>query len=169
MTAAGCPYPPPLDVEDSDAGASSPPVILRASPPEFRFPGPITLRRTNEDRVFAIDISDNDLEDLLFVRMYVDYGREIGPDMEPEATPPLSDCTASTNNETVRTASCPAALLCSTLPPADTEAHALEVLVADREFLPAGDPAAAGQPAFRAISPGGSPAAIRSWVMRCEP
>ncbi len=166
ILASGCPYPPPLDVESSDAGASSPPVILGASPAEFQFPGPVQLHRgENETRQFAIDISDNDAGDQSFVRMYVDYGVNSIP------TPFLSDCTAAGTEGAgvVRTAFCPAAQLCSTIPTTDTDAHALEVLVADRPFLSAGDPDAEGQPPFRAVALGGSSPAIRSWVMRCDP
>ena len=160
VTQVGCPFPPPLEVEQADGGSSSPPVITdNVSPEEFRFPGPITLFR-NDARSFSLSLRDAEVNELLFVRMYVDYQADAPTNF-------LSDCVAASNGEVIRQASCPAARLCDDIPNTDTESHALDVMVSDREFLPSGDPAAEGQPAFRAVASGGVPT-IRTWLMKCE-
>lgn len=152
--------PPPLELDDPDAGVSSPPVILDSvSPEEFRFPGPVVVKRMMEDRSFTLTLLDLDVDDVLSVRMFVDYSPE-------QATSFSSDCVAPNNGTPTRQATCPAASLCGTV--TDTATHALEAVVADREFLTLGDPAGEGQPPFRAVAPGGSPAVVRSWLLQCE-
>jgi hypothetical protein len=157
-TAEGCVVPPPLDVENPDAGASSPPVITDVvTPNDFAFPGPIIIQR-GDPRSFGLTVSDNDRADTLFARMYVDYTFEAPTNF-------LSDCQIPSINEVLRTLQCPALRLCDGI--IDTNVHALEVLVSDREFIPAGDPDATGQPAFRQVKPGGSLPVLRAWLMRC--
>lgn len=152
--------PPPLELDQLDAGVSSPPVIMDSvSPAEFRFPGPVTLSRDDEQRAFTLTLFDLDVDDVLSVRMFVDYSLE-----SPEkATQFLSDCFATNNSTPTRQATCPAALLCNTV--MDTATHSLEVVVADRRFLTLEE--SEGQPPFRAVEAGGSPAVVRGWLMQC--
>jgi hypothetical protein len=155
-----CILPPSLEIGDFDAGPSSPPVITDSvSPEEFRFPGPITLERS-DPRFFSLTLADNDIDDTLFVRMYVDYAFDAPTNF-------ASDCTAVPTGSIQRQASCPAARLCDNVPATDDAFHALEVMVSDREFLPAGDPQALGQPAFRAVAKGANPT-IRAWLLACK-
>jgi hypothetical protein len=111
-------------------------------------------------RSFSLTLRDEDVDELLFVRMYVDY--------QPGApTNFVSDCTAVATGMAERQATCPAERLCDDIPNTDTESHPLDVMVSDHQFLPSGDPAAVGQPAFRAVAPGGTPT-IRTWLLKCE-
>jgi hypothetical protein len=149
---------PPLERDKADAGASYPPVITDAvTPNDFAFPGPIIIQR-GDPRSFGLTVSDNDRADTLYARMYVDYTFEAPTNF-------LSDCQTPSTNEVLRTLNCPALRLCDGI--IDTNVHALEILVSDREFIPAGDPDAEGQPAFRQVAEGGSSPVLRAWLMRC--
>src|SRR5262245_919594 len=73
---SGCILPPPLELDDPDAGLSSPPLITdNVTPVEFLFPGPLTLT-PGDTRAFGFTLLDNDIDDVLFVRMFVDYSLE---------------------------------------------------------------------------------------------
>ena len=160
VTATGCILPLDLSVGEFDAGRGAPPVITdQVTPEEFRFSGPISVER-NDPRIFSLTLSDNDIDDVLFVRMFVDYSASAPTNF-------LSDCTAPPNGNFERQASCLAGRLCDPVAQTDTGIHALDVMVSDGEFLSTGDAEAAGQPPFRAI-PKGASATIRTWLMECE-
>ena len=166
-SAAACIIPPDLEPAEAtaDAGPSSPPVILSASPaPEFSFPGPIVLHRP-ETRSIALEVEDSDIADTTYVRLYVDYNR--APTFMP--TPAWADCQQSGGTAATRIVSCPAASLCTPIGTEDANNHVLEALVSDRPFIPDSDPQAEGQPAFRAVAePAKAATSIRSWLMTCD-
>ena len=155
-----CVYPSPLELDTPDAGPSSVPLIVSASPNEFAFPGVMTIDRGDQRRLF-LSLSDNDLDDTLHVRLYVDYGR-------PNEVSPLGECAAAATSEKTRVADCSISSLCTNVDPGDTNQRVLEAMVADREFLLDSSPLAAGQPPFRAL-PGNAAYSIRAWLMVCNP
>jgi hypothetical protein len=157
----GCVIPPDLAPDDGDAGPSSPPVLVEAGPsPDFSFPGPIQLERPDA-REMTLTLRDIDLEDVLFVRLFVDYGR-------PDPTPAWADCQAAPNGQAVRLAECPVSALCTSILGTDLGDHTLEAMVSDRPFIPDSDPAAVGQPPYRAVGDvSHASSSLRAWVMRC--
>jgi len=158
----GCILPPELEAGTSDAGPSSSPVILSAGPaPDFLFPGPIFLDR-QDTRTLSLSVLDNDLEDVLHVRLYIDYGR-------PNAEPAYAECQAAPTGEPTRVLACAVNALCNPIADTDQGEHVLEAMAADREFLADSDPAAEGQDLFRALQdPTRAAFSLRSWVMRCN-
>jgi hypothetical protein len=159
---AACVIPPNLEPDDGDAGPSASPIIVEAGPaPDFSFPGPITLQRTDLRRL-SLTLRDDDVADNLYVRLYVDYGR-------PDPTPALDDCQAAPSGAAVRIVECGVSRLCTPIDTADQDFHVLEAMVADRPFIPDGDPAAFGQAPYRALAEAKrASSSLRSWVMRCE-
>jgi hypothetical protein len=159
---SACVIPPNLEPDDGDAGPSDTPIILEAQPaPDFSFPGPVQLHRP-DDRVMSLNLRDADLADVLYVRLYVDYGR-------PAPTPAWTECQAAPSGEPVRIAACSVSSLCTSIGGTDATDHLLEALVADRPFLSDADPGAVGQPPYRALDDVSRAAwSIRAWVMRCD-
>ena len=158
----GCVVPADLEPAGADAGASSPPVILSANPPEYAFPGPIVMSRLDPP-VMVLDAIDNDVGDSLYVRLYIDYGR-------PDAQPPYGECqvgpdAAGSRERTIR---CQTNALCNPVGEEDTGNHVLEAMIADREFLAMGAPGADLQPAFRGLADWPNAGySLASWVMQC--
>lgn len=164
---SGCVLPPDLNPAGADAGPSSPPIILAATPVEYAFPGPITINR--EDSLpIGLDVRDNDAGDSLYVRLYRDYLRG----QEPVETPALADCQAgpNQNGDLDRHITCSTNALCNLLDPDDNADHVLEAMIADRRFIPDGDPEAALQPPYRALEDRDHAAwSFGTWIMRCRP
>jgi hypothetical protein len=157
-----CVIPPNLAPDDGDAGPSSPPVILEAGPaPDFSFPGPMQLQRP-DTRELSLIVRDQDVDDVLYLRLYVDYER-------PSPTPAWAECQAAPTGDPTRVAICPVSALCNPIQPNDPGDHYLDVMVADRPFISDVDPAAVGQKPYRAVadfSQAGT--SLRQWLMRCE-
>lgn len=156
---SSCIIPPALEVEVDDAGVSSPPVIQSSAAP-FEFPGPFTLSRDDTDAVISLTLYDLDLEDSLFVRLFLDYDPTSGAGL-------VADCTAPPTGDSNRVASCPASTICNRIDESDTNLHTLEAMVTDRPWLTADDPAAEGQDPLRATALDSTPS-IRGWTMRCQ-
>lgn len=158
----GCVIPPDLEPDDGDAGPSATPVIVEAGPaPDFSLPGPIVLDRSDPRRLSLI-LRDTDVNDVLYVRLYVDYNR-------PVPTPAWAECQAAPTGDPVRIAECPVSALCTPIGETDTENHVLEAMVADRPFISDGDPAAVGQPPYRALDDATrASSSLGAWLMRCE-
>ena len=158
----GCVLPADLEPAGADAGPSSPPVILSANPPEYAFPGPIVVSRVDPP-VMVLDAIDNDVEDSLSVKLYVDYGR-------PAPQPAFGECQSGPDEggSRERTIRCQTNALCNSVDLEDTSNHVLEAMIADRPFLPLGDPAAEPQPDFRALADWPRAGySLSSWVMQC--
>jgi hypothetical protein len=160
----GCVLPPDLKPEGPDAGPSSPPIIMSASPADFAFPGPITIDREGSQPITLV-VEDNDLRDSIFVRIYRDYNRE--PINQP--TPALVDCGIAGPSTTLeRSFNCSTNSLCIGIEENDQRLRVLEAMVADRPFISDSDPEAAGQPQYRALQDRDSAAfSFRDWSMRC--
>lgn len=151
---SACVIPPPGDFAEADAGPSSPPVIVSAADP-YEFPE-MNVVRTDPPRL-ALTLRDVDLEDTLFVRLYVDYGLPVESNF-------AASCTAVPSGMQERIADCATSTLCNQI--TDEAPHFLEAMVADLEFLSDSDPLAEGQPPFRALPPTAA-YSFRSWMMTC--
>jgi hypothetical protein len=162
---AGCFIPPDLSPESGDAGPSGTPIIVEGGPaPDFSFPGPIQLDHGDARRISLI-LRDPDVDDVLYVRLYVDY---VKPPLEVP-TPPWADCQAAPTDSALRIAECPTSALCTSIDAADQGNHVLEAMVSDRPFIPDSDPAAFGQPTYRAVDDVSQAASsAKSWVMVCR-
>jgi len=159
-----CLIPPDLEPASQDAGGGSPPVILSAQPAEFAFPGPIVLER-GDLRTLSLEVKDADIEDTLFVQLYVDYNRP--PTNEP--TPAYAACQVAPNGTATRLIACDTGALCNSIEPgSETIDHVLEAMVADRSFILDSDPQAFGQPPYRALAePEKASFNFSSWVLHC--
>ncbi len=160
LMCASCIYPAPLELDTPDAGPSAVPVIVSASPAEFAFPGVVALDR-HDQRTMFLSVSDADLEDNLYVRLYVDYGR-------PYQAGFLGECNAVPSGEPIRVADCSVSSLCNSIEETDTGLHVLEAMVADRAFLTESNPLAQDQPPFRRL-PSNAASSLRAWLMECNP
>lgn len=160
---SACIFPPELDAATFDAGPGAPPVILSAGPaPEFTFPGPLVLDH-QDTRTLSLAVSDNELDDVIHVRLFMDYER-------PDPEPAYAECQAAPTGEITRVLACDLTSICNPIDDTDQGDHVLEAMVADREFLSDSDPAAEGQKAFRALrDPDRAAFSLRSWIVRCNP
>lgn len=157
----GCFFSPDLTAEENLITAPYPPVIFSAADP-FEFPGPLLINR-DESRTLSVTVMDNDIEDTIFMRLYVDY-------LLDNPLPALSECSAPSSEFEARIiTTCSMSAVCNPIPVGgDDEIHILEVLVSDSPFIPDSSPLAEGQPGFRAIEdPVNSIPVIRSWPFRC--
>lgn len=163
MLGSACIFPPELQVGTFDAGPSSPPSITGAGPaPDFLFPGPMILDR-QDTRTLSIDVLDIDLNDVIFARLYVDYGR-------PNPEPAFAECQAAPTGEETRVLACPVNSLCNAIEDTDQGDHVLEAMVVDREFIADSAPEAEDQALYRAVSEFSRVRpAFDSWIMRCNP
>jgi len=154
----GCVWPAPLDIAQADAGPGSPPVIVASGPaPEFSFPGPLVLDRS-DNPLLSLTILDNETDEELFVRLYVDYGL-------PDQKPARSGCVIPPSGQVERVGECALTPVCGDIAAEDETDHFLEAMVADRRFLEETDrpPEQAphrGLPVDAAYS-------IRAWTVRC--
>lgn len=162
----GCVVPPPLEIGGADAGPSANPAFVSASPSELAFPGPNTIDRgpiivdRGDQRRLSLTLTDADLDDTLYVRIYVNYGTLY-------VNSSASDCSAPPSGELTRVADCSIASFCNLVGETDTSQQFVEAVVADREFLSESDPRAEGQPPFRAL-PEDAAYSFRSWPMVCS-
>lgn len=163
----GCVLPPDLEPEGPDAGPSSPPIIVLASPPElYAFPGPVVIARGQENPLLTLVVEDNDLADSIYVRLYRDYGR----DQIGSPTPALVDCgVPGPSPGEARNVDCTTNALCTSLPDTDNSDHVLEAMVADQPFIADSDPEAGSQPTYRALANRDRAGwSLRAWTMRCQ-
>lgn len=157
---AGCVWPAPLNIEGADAGPGAPPVIVASGPaPGFSLPGPLVLDRS-DNPLLSMTIRDNDVDEELFVRLYIDYGIT-------EQRPARSGCVVPPSGSVERVGECAVTPVCGDIASDDESEHLLEAMVADRAFLeetdrPPEQPPHRGLPADAAYS-------IRAWLVRCLP
>jgi hypothetical protein len=139
----GCIIPPSLGVEQQDAGVNSPPAIIsvRSDQNELPEPGPVDFE-VGSMSPLNLTLLDTDVNDKLYVRVFVDYSSK-------SPTAPRSSCTAASGDQAQRTASCALQGLCL---PGDTldNPHLMQVMVFDRQPLDPGE-----LPLFQAMPPGG--------------
>jgi hypothetical protein len=147
----GCVVPIPADVEQSDGGTNSAPVILSSTP---SMPGfdPISVTMP---QMRSITVKDNDIGDTIYVRVFRDY--QLGPQG------PLNDQSVTNdpvNGTAIRVISLPTDTWCNAATLGDQ--HVFDVMVADRPF----DSNPATKPEYRALPPDAE-YSIRSWVATC--
>lgn len=152
---AGCIIPPSLSQDVQDAGIDSPPSITSARSDllELVEPGPYLFPTAPDAQNETINLTllDTDLEDKLYVRIYVDY-------MVSAPTAPRSTCSAVANGSAVRTTTCSLAALC--LPSDPAGLRLMEIVVFDRQ------PLDVGTPTFKAI-PAGGQSTTRTFQLGC--
>jgi hypothetical protein len=159
VAASSCVIPPDLELDEVDGGAGSPPVIVSSGPsPEFSVPGPLVLER-NDSRDITLTVEDHDIDDDLYVRMFVDY---------PADTATRAACRVGPTGEVDRIIECPTERLCEGVDDQDTSRHFLEAMVADREFLADNNPDAEDQEPNRAL-PDDAGYSFRAWMISCQP
>lgn len=151
-SATGCIIPPSLSVDVQDAAVNSPPAItaVRSDNEEVAEPGPLVFARNTTSNL-DIALLDTDVDDVLYVRVFVDY-----TDVAPTA--PRSLCSAPVSKNPERTATCPLNALC--LPADIGQTRLMRIVVFDRPVLDV------GMPAFMAMPPGGR-LTSRTYQLKC--
>ena len=152
MMLVGCIIPPSLSVDVQDAGIDSPPAItsVRSDNQELPEPGPV-LFQLGANSTLNLTLIDTDLQDTLYVRVFVDY-------TVSAPTPARSTCVAGTSTTAERTATCPLQGLCQ---PGDVgQTRLMRIVVFDREVLDS------GTPVFMAMPPGGESTG-RTYQLKC--
>jgi hypothetical protein len=149
----GCVIPPDLSVANQDAGTNSPPAFLgiRTDEQELPEPGPVIFDRGTG--TFNAELIDTDVNDELFVRVFVNYTVE-------NPTAPRVLCTAPTNGKAQRTVTCNTNALCLMTDTVGDQQFNMHITVFDREPLEAGDPP------FQAMETGGL-STSRFYFLKC--
>ena len=157
IAAAACVVPPPLSLDEPDAGLNNPPVIRGVrdgtGQPQVR-PGPLTFVVGQGE--LLVTAADTDLGDTLYVRMYLDYGinnRFENFRVQCEAAP-------GTMPSVERTITCPLLGLCTDDLIDTGDQHIFEIDVFDR--LPISVPGRL----FRGVTPPGEIATFW-WNLEC--
>lgn len=131
--AASCVVPPPLQLDEPDAGANSPPMIISIrgdNAVEYQEQGVVALIRGQGS--FTATLYDTDLDDTLYVRVFVNWT----PENTVAANAACSATPLPTPSST-RTATCDLSGVC--LPGAGANDQMI-VEVYDREPLDTGQP-----------------------------
>lgn len=152
LVAPACIIPPSLSVDVQDAGVNSPPAItaVRSDGAEVSEPGPIVVARNSSSKL-DLTLLDTDVNDVLYVRVFVDY-----TDTAPTA--PRSLCNAPAAETAERAATCQLNALCL---PADVgQTRLMRIVVFDRPLLEV------GMPAFMEMPEGGRQTG-RTYQLRC--
>jgi hypothetical protein len=152
-TLVGCVFPPQLQPEE-DAGTDSPPAILSVSGDQTALaePGPVVLAQGATGSSLLITLLDTDLNDTLYVRLFVDYNA-------PDRLPPRVICGAAPTGKPMRTATCNVSGLCMS---ADVGVQRnLSIVVSDRP------PLDFGQDPQQLMSAGLS--TDRFYFLKCQP
>lgn len=128
MTA--CVVPPPLEVDRTDAGLNSPPIISSARDSalnSLRPPATLTVNTNVAAPATAIDLVllDLDVEDELTVKMFVDYDLSVDPARVTCIAPPSID------GMPIRTLGCTTSGLCLPEDVGTPEPHLLEIELYD--------------------------------------
>lgn len=145
--------PPSLSVDNQDAGANSPPAILSVrsnDSGELPEPGPVVF--DVGAGTMTAELIDTDLDDTLFVRVFVDYTID-------RPTPARVTCTAAPNQKAQRPITCDTQALC--LGDDVNQTRNMSIVVFDRQ------PLDSGSPAFQAMPPGGL-TTNRFYFLNCE-
>lgn len=155
MMFAGCVIPPSLSVDTTDAGANSAPAIVsvRADLVEFPQFSTLVFEKGNGAGQLNVTLHDTDLDDTLYVKIFVNYNR-------PDPTPARAEC--KTAGRTVeRTASCTMEGVCQTADIGANPLPIMQVFVFDREVqsdIP---------PLYQGMPPGGL-STSETFFLRCQ-
>lgn len=155
VTLGACVIPPSLSVENQDAGVNSPPAILaiRSNDQELPEPGPVLVERGEQAGTMSLTLFDTDLDDVLYVRVFVDY-------TVTDPKPARSTCTAAVTGTPSRSATCDLTALCQV---GDLNIERfMNVAVFDRMLLEDGT-----SPAYKAMAPGGHTTS-KSYLLNCQ-
>ncbi len=158
LVLGGCVIPPSLSVGNEDAGVNSPPAILavRTDQQELPEPGPVIFDRGPTAGLVSATLLDTDLEDTLYVHVFVDY-------TVADPKPPRVTCTAPppTPRTAQRSVSCNMTPLCQVGEVGLAEALDMTIVVFDRE------PLESGTPAYQAMPPGGLKTSL-FYFLKCQ-
>jgi hypothetical protein len=151
-----CVVPPPLALDEPDAGLNGVPAIVSvrlADGKELIAPPGVVDLQVGADSA-TVTGYDSDLGDTLYVQVFVDYD-------PAKSTPARSHCTAppSLTKAAERTATCPMVAVCGA-DDTTTNPHTLEVEIYDRE------PQIDGTPVFRTVPPPGK-STERPYILNC--
>lgn len=104
---AACILPPSLSV-NQDAGVNSPPAItaVRSNDQELPEPGPVNFVTGPSAGTMSISLVDTDVEDTLYVRLFVNY-------LGTKTPSPRSNCTAAPTMTSLRTTTCTLTAICT--------------------------------------------------------
>ncbi|MCA9673793.1 MAG: hypothetical protein H6708_26375 [Kofleriaceae bacterium] len=151
LLVVACVVPPPLSLDQPDAGPNAPPIIVAASDTAaqpLRPPGTVTVNVLDTTGELSFQLYDVDVADTLYVRLYVDYdpAAPLGARSECHAEP-------SVEQSTTRTAACRSAPLCLESDVGST--HRLEADVSDRDVVE-------GSVSHRDVEP---PGLVSTWTL----
>lgn len=154
LLAGGCVIPPSLSSNTSDAGVNSPPMIVDVkSQVALKEGAPETFPVLNPDPL-TIDLLDTDVNDTLYVRIFVDYNNL-------DATPVRVQCGATGASKTAQRALvCNINGLCESKDVGTT--HSMSIVVFDRQPLDDGS-----QPLYQAMPPDGL-STDRFYYLNCQ-
>jgi hypothetical protein len=146
VAAAGCIFPPSIEFEQRDAGTNAAPSITSVRGPdqqELKLGEPFIVS-PGQDGDLTVTVFDSDVDDLLYIKVFVDYREQAAP------LNARSQCTAGPDMQAeTRAARCALTALCTMmdigLP------HSMEIDVYDRPP----DSTAELTPPFRATLPPG--------------
>jgi hypothetical protein len=155
MFLIGCVIPPSLSIGE-DAGVNSPPAIVLVTSDQqvLSEPGPVRFNQQTMDTL-SLSLVDTDLQDTLYVGVYVDYN-------QPSRLAARSKCTAPPSTTAERTATCRLNSLC-----VDADlgvVRNMTIVVFDRPP----DDTGAGDPPFQAMVAGGR-STSRFYFLKCDP
>lgn len=152
-TIPACAVPPGLQLDQPDAKENSAPIITAAAvgAKALTEPGPITEIERGRGNM-AVTVRDTDVEDTLYIRMFVDYGL-------PDPTAPRGFCKTTPGSTTSRTISCDISGICTNDDIDVTRLLWIEVF--DRE------PLDSGTPRFR-VMPEGGYASKWAFSLQCQ-
>ncbi|HEU4735011.1 MAG TPA: hypothetical protein VFT22_44270 [Kofleriaceae bacterium] len=153
---AGCVIPPSLSTGD-DAGVNSPPAIMSVTSDQQALPepGPVLFDVGPTAGDVSVQLIDTDINDTLYVRIFVDYNL-------PNRFDARAKCMAVPSTKPTRQATCHLNALC-----ADEDVglqRNMTIVVFDREPLPPGE----ADPPFQGMPPGGLSTG-RFYFLKCQP
>jgi hypothetical protein len=159
---AGCVIPPSLSVANGDATQNSPPMILsvHSDLQELPQPGPVLFDQGTTSSL-VLTLIDTDVEDTLYVRVFVGYDDPVLGALQGAAdpTPPRSTCPPAAAKTAQRTVTCPLTGLCETQDIGQT--RSMTIVVFDR---PVSD---TGTPLYQHIDPPGL-STNRFYYLKCQ-
>jgi hypothetical protein len=147
--AGACVVPLAPEVIDADAGIDYPPVIVASNPP---MPG-IFQFESDPPREYSLTVSDQDVADVIYVRVIRDLNTNQGPQPIPVVSKEVVNGALGNHLRQFTIDSSPFCGLST------TGEHTLDVFVADRPFVDA---------SLMATTKGGlGHVTTRSWVLTC--
>ena len=157
LLAPGCVIPPSLSPDNQDAGINSPPAILSVTSDRqvLSEPGPLVFDMGATAGDLSLQLIDTDTQDLLYVRIFVDYNM-------PDRLDARARCEAGASGNAIRNVTCKLNSLCVT---GDLGVlRNMTIMVFDRLPLAPG----LGDPPFQAVPEGGMKTSV-FYFLKCQP